>query len=131
MIRKLPIAGALACALLLPLAGYTADNPAKGSSTSAVPANANETADTPGQKARPGKMRRSDHPIDDSVITSKVKAKFVKDKQIRGDNIEIKTVNGVVELAGSAKSKAHASRAVSLARSVKGVKSVKNDIQIS
>ena len=82
-------------------------------------------------KDRTAQKRRSDHPIDDSVITTKIKAKFVKDKQVRADNIEIKTVNGAVELFGTARSKAKAARAVTLARQVKGVKSVKNDIQIT
>ena len=45
-------------------------------------------------------------------------------------NIEVKTVNGVVELGGTAKSKAEADKAVSLARSVQGVKSVQNNIRM-
>jgi hyperosmotically inducible protein len=74
---------------------------------------------------------RSDQPIDDSVITTKVKARLVKDKQVRARDIEVKTVNGVVELSGTARSKREASKAASLARNVKGVKSVKNDIQVA
>ena len=71
---------------------------------------------------------RSDHPVDDSVITTKVKARLVKDKQVRARDIEVKTVNGVVELSGTARSKREASKAASIARNVKGVKSVKNDM---
>ena len=74
---------------------------------------------------------RSDHPVDDSVITTKVKARLVKDKQVRARDIEVKTVNGVVELSGTARSKREASKAASIARNVKGVKSVKNDIQVA
>jgi hyperosmotically inducible protein len=74
---------------------------------------------------------RSDQPIDDSVITTKVKARLVKDKQVRARDIEVKTVNGVVELSGTARTKREASKAASLARNVKGVKSVKNDIQVA
>jgi len=84
-----------------------------------------------GYAAEPAKKGRSDHPIEDSVITTKVKALFVKDKQVRARDIEVKTVNGVVELSGTARSNKEASRAVSIARKVKGVKSVKNDIQVS
>ena len=82
-------------------------------------------------KDRPATKRRSDHPVDDSVITTTVKARFVKDKQVRARNIEVKTVNGVVELSGTAGSTQEKSRAASIARKVKGVKSVKNDIQVS
>jgi hyperosmotically inducible protein len=74
---------------------------------------------------------RSDQPIDDSVITTKVKARLVKDKQVHARDIEVKTVNGVVELSGTARSKREASKAASIARNVKGVKSVKNDIQVA
>jgi hyperosmotically inducible periplasmic protein len=74
---------------------------------------------------------RSDQPIDDSVITTKVKARLVKDKQVRARDIEVKTVNGVVELSGTARSKREASKAASIARNVKGVKSVKNEIQVA
>lgn len=84
-----------------------------------------------GYAAEPAKKGRSDHPVDDSVITTKVKARFVKDKQVRARDIEVKTVNGVVELSGTARSTREASRAASIARKVKGVKSVKNDIQVS
>ncbi len=82
-------------------------------------------------KDRTAGKSRSDHPIDDSVITTKIKGKFLKDKQVRADNIEIKTVNGAVELFGTARSKAKAARAVVLARQVNGVKSVKNNIEIT
>ena len=81
-------------------------------------------------KDRTTEKRRSDHPIDDSVITTKIKAKFVKDEQVRADNIEIKTVNGDVELFGTARTKAKAAHAVVLARQVRGVKSVKNNIKV-
>ena len=80
---------------------------------------------------RPATAKRSDQPIDDSVITTKVKAKLVKDKQVHARDIEVKTVNGVVELSGTARSKREASKAASIARNVKGVKSVKNDIQVA
>lgn len=124
---KLPIAAVLLGACLLPVAGYTADT-----SKSAVPPSANETASAPVPMSRHEKSSlRSDHPIDDSVITTKIKAKFLKDKQVRADNIEINTVNGAVELFGTARSRAKAARAVVLARQVKGVKSVKNEIQIT
>ena len=80
---------------------------------------------------RPATAKRSDQPIDDSVITTKVKAELVKDKQVRARDIEVKTVNGVVELTGTARTKGEASKAASIARKVKGVKSVKNDIQVA
>jgi len=112
-------------ALLLPLTGYGADK-----APSASPASPNETAGS-GETAKPGKGHRSAQPIDDTVITTKVKAAHAKDKLVSMLNIEVTTVNGVVELGGEAKSRQEAARAVSLARKVKGVKSVKSNISVA
>ena len=49
-------------------------------------------------KDRTAEKRRSDQPVDDTWITTKVKAKFVENKQVSATNINVKTVNGVVEL---------------------------------
>ena len=68
--------------------------------------------------------------IDDSVITTKVKAAFVEDKTVAAMNINVETYKGTVQLSGFAKSAAEMSRAVELARGIKGVKSVKNDIRL-
>ena len=131
MKTKLATAGLLIGALLLPVVGYTAEKapagPPSSEKRSAFPEGSKDTAPPP----QPAKKGRSDQPVDDSVITATVKERFVKDKQVRARNIEVKTVNGVVELSGTAGSKQEASRAASIARKVKGVKSVKNDIQVS
>ena len=74
--------------------------------------------------------KRSDSPIDDSLITTRVKARMATDKQVSTMDIHVKTVNGVVELSGNAKSKAEAQQAVAIARGVDHVKSVKNEIQV-
>jgi hyperosmotically inducible protein len=121
MKTKLATAGLLVSALLLPVAGYTADM-AKDASTTAQPADS--SMDKPAKKMK----RRSHQPVSDTVITTKVKALLAKDKQTSALN---KTVDGVVTLGGSAKSKQEASRAVSIAKRVKGVKSVTNDIAVS
>lgn len=68
--------------------------------------------------------------IDDTVITSKVKAKFVEDKTVSALNISVETFKGVVQLSGFANSAAEAAQAGELARGVAGVKSVKNDIRL-
>lgn len=66
--------------------------------------------------------------IDDSVITTKVKAKFFDNPQVRAMSINVETYKGVVQLSGFAASETERSRAVELARTVPGVKSVHNDI---
>lgn len=68
--------------------------------------------------------------VDDAVITTKVKAKFVEDKTVSALNVNVETFKGTVQLSGFANSMVEADRAVQLARETKGVKSVKNDIRI-
>lgn len=69
--------------------------------------------------------------LSDSVITTKVKAEFAKDKAVSATHVKVDTdSNGVVTLSGNAKTKAEADKAVSLAKSTKGVTSVKNEIVV-
>jgi osmotically-inducible protein OsmY len=68
--------------------------------------------------------------IDDSVITSKIKAKFVEDKDVRARAISVETFKGVVQLSGFANSQLEIDRAGEIARGVNGVESVKNDIRM-
>jgi osmotically-inducible protein OsmY len=66
--------------------------------------------------------------VDDTVITTEVKAKFANDPTVAATSISVETLNGTVQLRGFAKSSAEKSKAESIARGVKGVRSVRNDI---
>ena len=68
--------------------------------------------------------------IDDSAITTSVKARFVDNKQVDASSIRVETLNGVVQLSGFAKNATEKSMAESIARNVKGVKAVKNEIAV-
>jgi len=68
--------------------------------------------------------------IDDAVITTKVKAAIFDDPMTKLLEIKVETFKGEVQLSGFVSSQAAANRAVELARGVKGVTSVKNDMQI-
>lgn len=68
--------------------------------------------------------------VDDSGITAKVKAKLVEDKTVSANAIGVETLNGTVQLSGFAKSSAERDQAGELARSVTGVKAVKNDLVV-
>jgi osmotically-inducible protein OsmY len=68
--------------------------------------------------------------IDDSVITSKVKAAFVKDPQVSTLDIHVETFKGVVQLSGFVRTQADINKAVQVARGVEGVKSVRNSMSI-
>ena len=68
--------------------------------------------------------------IDDSAITTAVKAKFVEDTTVAASSISVETLNGTVQLSGFAKSAAEKNQAENIARGVKNVKSVHNNIVV-
>ena len=68
--------------------------------------------------------------VDDSWITSKVKAAFVKDKTLSASEINVETFKGTVQLSGFVKDPGDVSHAADVARDIKGVTSVRNDLQV-
>ena len=66
--------------------------------------------------------------VDDSVITTKVKALLAGDDSLKSFQISVETFKGVVQLSGFVNSQQAADKAGQLARSVNGVKSVKNNL---
>ena len=68
--------------------------------------------------------------IDDTVITTKVKAAILEDPLTKVLEIKVKTFKGEVQLSGFVGSQAEANRAIELARAVEGVKSVRNDMVV-
>ncbi len=68
--------------------------------------------------------------FDDAVITTKVKAAFVEDDQLKATEIQVETFKGVVQLSGFVADRSHIGKAEQVARDVRGVKSVKNDIRV-
>ena len=70
-----------------------------------------------GNETVPGK-------VDDSWITTKVKSKLAAAKGVKASDISVSTTDGAVTLTGTATSKAEKTRAVHIAKGVKGVKTV-------
>ena len=68
--------------------------------------------------------------IDDTGITTAVKAKMIEDKTVSAAAISVETLNGTVQLSGFAKSMAEKSQAESIARNTKNVRAVRNDIVV-
>ena len=68
--------------------------------------------------------------VDDSVLTAKVKAEIFNDPSLKSAEINVETFKGVVQLSGFVNSREDINQAVRVARSVKGVTSVKNDMRI-
>ncbi|SRR5579875_2237341 len=68
--------------------------------------------------------------IDDSGITTKVKAALVADPDVNGLDIKVNTYKGVVQLSGFVNSPQQASRAVQIAQDVNGVKKVEDKLTV-
>ena len=68
--------------------------------------------------------------VDDTVITTKVKAAVFNDPSLKSAEINVETFKGMVQLSGFVSSQADINKAVNVARGVPGVKSVKNDMKL-
>ena len=68
--------------------------------------------------------------VDDAVITTKVKAAIFNEPTLKSTEINVETFKGIVQLSGFVSSRAAESKAITLARAVGGVKSVKNDMNV-
>ena len=68
--------------------------------------------------------------VDDTVITTRVKAEILNEPTLKSREINVETFKGVVQMSGFVSSQADINKAIAVARSVKGVKSVKNDMRI-
>lgn len=68
--------------------------------------------------------------VDDAGITTLIKARMAESKLVSATSISVETLNGVVMLSGFAKDATEKSAAENIARGVKNVKSVKNEIAI-
>ncbi|HEX3036958.1 MAG TPA: BON domain-containing protein [Thermodesulfobacteriota bacterium] len=66
--------------------------------------------------------------MDDSVITTKVKYGLLADPDVKSLDIGVETFKGVVQLSGFVNNAEQARKAVEIAKSVKGVRSVKNSL---
>ena len=68
--------------------------------------------------------------IDDAALTARVKAAFVADSKVSALNIRVDSDRGEVHLSGVARDSDEMRQAVQVARNVRGVRSVRNDIVV-
>lgn len=68
--------------------------------------------------------------IDDASITTVIKSKFVENREVDASSISVETLRGAVMLSGFAKNQTEKATAENIARNVKGVKSVQNQLVV-
>jgi osmotically-inducible protein OsmY len=92
---------------------------ALGACASNTQTSGNADKETPGQY------------VDDATVTAKVKTAIASDVGVKAaSNVNVETYRGVVQLSGFADSEDQAAKAVTAAKKVNGVRSVKNDIRV-
>jgi hyperosmotically inducible periplasmic protein len=67
---------------------------------------------------------------DDSVVTNSIRAKFIDDSVVHVGDVGVTTLKGNVRLTGRVNSERERQRAAQIARNVKGVRSVDNEIVV-
>ena len=80
--------------------------------------------------AATGKQESTGQYVDDTVITTRVKAEILKDASLKSAEINVETFKGAVQLSGFVNSEADINRAVLVTQGVPGVKSIKNDMRM-
>lgn len=68
--------------------------------------------------------------VDDSVITAKVKTAILGEPTLKSTEINVETFKGAVQLSGFVGSQDDIHTAIAMAKGVKGVTSVKNDMRL-
>ncbi len=68
--------------------------------------------------------------VDDTVITTKVKAAIFNEPTLKSAEINVETFKGVVQLSGFVNSRQDINKAVEVSRGVSGVTSVRNDMRL-
>ena len=68
--------------------------------------------------------------LDDTWITTRIKAALFNESTLKATEINVETFKGQVQLSGFVNSSRDISKAIEIARSTKGVKSVRNDMRI-
>ncbi len=74
--------------------------------------------------------RSAGETIDDSTVTTKVKAALTDDEVTKAREIKVESYRGVVQLSGFVNTNEEKARATEVAKAVGGVKEVRNDIEV-
>jgi hyperosmotically inducible protein len=100
-----------------------------GIAAAPAPVMAQSTTDKMEQKAK-GAAHDAKTGVTDSWVTAKTKIALFGDDRVKGRQVSVETVNGVVSLRGKVDSDDAKAAAGSIAQGIEHVKSVRNDLQV-
>jgi len=121
----------LMLAVVFALAACQDEGPAEkaGKKVDATTEKVGEKIESAGDAVVKGAEKAGDY-MDDAAITAKIKADILQDPLLKVFEIDVVTTDGVVKLNGMVDSKLSIDKATEIARSVKDVKSVQNNLVI-
>lgn len=70
-------------------------------------------------------------PVTDDAIYDRVRIQLANDREVGGGKIDVKVSKGVVELTGKVRTEKQKTKAEKVAKKVKGVQKVVNNLQVS
>ncbi|PPC89101.1 MAG: transporter [Methylobacter sp.] len=68
--------------------------------------------------------------VDDTIVSTRVRAQLLNEPGLSSNEINVETFKGTVQLSGFVKQQQDMTRAIAIARTTPGVKSVKNDMRL-
>jgi hyperosmotically inducible protein len=77
-----------------------------------------------------GDPRQAEQQVDDASVTAGVKTAIAAEPALKGSEIQVDTQHGVVQLSGFVSSAEDVATAAAVARTVRGVQSVRNDLRL-
>jgi hyperosmotically inducible protein len=119
------------CTLTLMLTSCQQDGPAEKAGK-----NVDQTLEEAGKKiektgdAIKDKVNNAAASLDDAAITAKINAAIINDPLLKVSEIDVATVDGVVQLSGTVNSQISVDRAQEIAAGIKNVASVKNSLAV-
>ena len=115
------------------LAGCNRDNnagkaPTPSATTPTTAPAPDTTTTTTTTTASTDANRTAGETIGDAAVTAKVKTAMLADPEVKGLQVNVDTVNGVVTLTGTVESQTQVDKAAAIASQADGVKSVNNNL---
>lgn len=87
-------------------------------------------APSPPVSSAPAPATTMGEKVDDTMVTTKVKAALMADEAVKGMDISVTTVGGEVQLTGVVDTQAQQDRAVEVAKAVEGAQRVQNGMTV-
>ncbi len=108
----------------------TTPPPAADQAPAAAPADSSAATPAPSTDAAPAASASAGGAVDDTVITTKVKAALIAESSLKAGDITVETKQGNVTLGGTVETVEQGAKAESIAKATAGVTGVTNQLTV-